>query len=91
MAKVTANDLLERFNLELIAGEEGIYRAITTSDLSRPGIEMAGYFTYYPAKRLQLLGRTELSFFEHLKQHEREERMLKLCTYDTPGIIISRG
>jgi HPr kinase/phosphorylase len=90
VAKVTANNLLERFNLELIAGEEGIYRPITTSDLSRPGIEMAGYFTYYPAKRLQLLGRTELSFFEHLKQHEREERMLKLCTYDTPGIIISR-
>ncbi|WP_100405423.1 HPr(Ser) kinase/phosphatase [Bacillus solitudinis] len=91
MGKITANDLLEKFQFELIAGEEGIYRPITTSDISRPGIEMAGFFTYYPAKRLQLIGRTELSFYEQLSEHEKEERMLKLCTYDTPGIILSRG
>ncbi|WP_026672319.1 HPr(Ser) kinase/phosphatase [Alkalihalobacterium bogoriense] len=91
MAKVTANELIEKFNLELISGEEGVYRPITTSDISRPGIEMAGFFTYYPAKRLQLLGRTELTFFEQLNTHEKLDRMKNLCTYDTPGIIISRG
>ncbi|MDQ0298288.1 HPr kinase/phosphorylase [Salibacterium salarium] len=91
MPKVTANDLASQFNLEVLAGEEGVYRAITTSDISRPGIEMAGFFTYYPAKRLQLIGRTELSFFQQLSPDEKKERMSKLCTYDTPGIIISRG
>ena len=91
MAKVTANDILEKFQFELVAGEEGIYRPITTSDISRPGIEMAGFFTYYPARRLQLIGRTELSFFKQLSDQEKKERMLKLCTYDTPGVILSRG
>ncbi len=91
MTKVTANDILEKFQFELLAGEEGIYRPITTSDISRPGIEMAGFFTYYPARRLQLIGRTELSFLKSLSDQEKEERMTKLCTYDTPGIILSRG
>lgn len=91
MAKVTANDLIEKFQLELLSGEEGIYRPITTADISRPGIEMAGFFTYYPANRLQLLGRTELSFFEQLSDFDKKDRMEKLCTYDTPGIVISRG
>ncbi|MFZ4450979.1 HPr(Ser) kinase/phosphatase [Salibacterium aidingense] len=91
MPKVSANDLVHQFNLEVLAGQDGVYRAITTSDISRPGIEMAGFFTYYPAKRLQLLGRTELSFFQQLSDEEKKERMTKLCTYDTPGIIISRG
>ncbi|WP_082676299.1 HPr(Ser) kinase/phosphatase [Shouchella shacheensis] len=91
MATVTASDMLERFQFELLAGEEGIYRPITTSDISRPGIEMAGFFTYYPARRLQLIGRTELSFYKQLSDQEKEERMTKLCTYDTPGIILSRG
>ncbi|GAF65638.1 HPr(Ser) kinase/phosphatase [Alkalihalobacillus trypoxylicola] len=91
MGKVNANDLLERFQFELLAGEEGIYRPITTSDISRPGIEMAGFFTYYPAKRIQLIGITELSFFERLATEEKMDRMLKLCTYDTPAIILSRG
>ncbi|MBP3949992.1 HPr(Ser) kinase/phosphatase [Bacillus suaedae] len=91
MVKVTANDLIEEFKLEILAGEEGIYRLISTSDISRPGIEIAGYFNFYPAKRLQLLGRTELTFLQHLQSHEKEERMQKLCTYDTPGIVITRG
>ncbi len=54
---------MEKFKLDLLAGEEGIGRTIVTSDISRPGLEMAGYFTHYPANRVQLLGKTELSFF----------------------------
>ncbi|WP_062050158.1 HPr(Ser) kinase/phosphatase [Bacillus sp. JCM 19034] len=91
MDKVTIKDIVEEFNLEILAGEEGIHRKITTSDLSRPGIEIAGYFNFYPVKRLQLLGRTELTFLEHMDSTVKKERMDKLCTYDTPGIIISRG
>lgn len=63
MAKVRTKDLIEKFHLELISGEEGVNRPITTSDLSRPGLEMAGFFTYYPKERVQILGKTELTFF----------------------------
>src|SRR5690606_7119039 len=60
-------------------------------DISRPGLEMAGYFTHYPANRMQLLGKTEVSFFAMLKPEERLDRMMKLCTDDTPAIIVSHG
>ncbi|OIJ21015.1 HPr kinase/phosphorylase [Anaerobacillus alkalidiazotrophicus] len=90
MAKVTVQNLIEKFKLELLSGEDGIHRPVTTSDISRPGMEMAGYFNYYPAKRIQLLGKTELTFFESLADEIKTERMEKLCTYDTPAIIISR-
>lgn len=90
MGKITAHQLMEKFKLDLVSGEEGIYRTITTSDISRPGMEMAGYFNYYPAKRVQLLGKTELTFFENLSEQDKTERMQRLCTYDTPAIIISR-
>ena len=52
---------------------------------------MAGYFTHYPANRVQLLGKTEISFFEMLPAGRKGERMNKLCSEDTPAIIISRG
>jgi HPr kinase/phosphorylase len=90
LAKVRTKDILEKFNLELVGGEEGLHRPITTSDISRPGLEMAGYFNYYPAERVQLLGKTELSFLELLDEAERKRRMEALCTDITPGIIISR-
>lgn len=90
MPKVRTKDIVEKFDMELLSGEEGINRPITTTDISRPGLEIAGYFEYYPAERLQLLGKTELTFFEKLNPRERADRMEKLCTDITPGIIVTR-
>ncbi len=91
MSKVRTQDLLDRFELEIVAGEDGAHREIFTSDISRPGMEMAGYFKYYPSERLQLLGKTELSFFNELSDEEKRDRVQKLCTDVTPGIVITRG
>ncbi|MCM3731458.1 HPr(Ser) kinase/phosphatase [Fictibacillus nanhaiensis] len=90
MPKVHIHELINKFQLELVSGEEGIHRTIRTSDISRPGLEMAGYFTFYPGERLQLLGKTELSFISELDPETRMERLSKLCTDETPGIIVSR-
>jgi len=73
MSKVRTQDLLDRFELEIVAGEDG------------------GYFKYYPSERLQLLGKTELSFFNELSDQEQQDRVTKLCTDITPGIVITRG
>ncbi|MFG6114643.1 HPr(Ser) kinase/phosphatase [Halobacillus sp. MO56] len=91
MSKVRTQDLLDRFELELVTGEDGVHREIHTSDISRPGVEMTGYFKFYPKERLQLLGKTELSYFNELNTEERKDRTEKLCTDVTPGIVITRG
>lgn len=91
MAKVRIEDMIKEFNLEIISGEEGIHRPILTSDISRPALELAGYFDYYPAERVQLLGRTEITFCQGLDYHERQERMDLLCHDMTPAIVISRN
>jgi HPr kinase/phosphorylase len=91
MSTVRTKDLLEHFNLELVAGKDGIHREITTSDISRPGIEMTGYFKYYPKERLQLIGKTEMAYFMELSDADKRDRAINLCTDITPGIVISRG
>jgi HPr kinase/phosphorylase len=91
MAKVRTKDLIERFDLELVAGHDGIHREIIKSDISRPGMEMAGYFKHYPKDRLQLLGMTELSYFHDLPNEVKKDRMERICTDVTPGIIVTRG
>ncbi|RLL46638.1 HPr kinase/phosphorylase [Oceanobacillus piezotolerans] len=88
---VRTKDLLETFNLTLVAGKDGIHREIITSDISRPGIEMTGYFKYYPKERLQLIGKTEMTYFLDLTEEEQKDRVEQLCTDVTPGIVISRG
>ncbi|AHD04096.1 HPr(Ser) kinase/phosphatase [Paenibacillus larvae] len=90
--KVKVADLVRTFKLEVISGEEGLKRTITVADLYRPGLEMAGYFNYHPQERVQLLGKTEMSFYETLTGPIRQRRARQLCTSpETPCIIITRG
>ncbi|HAR6321757.1 TPA: HPr kinase/phosphorylase [Staphylococcus pseudintermedius] len=88
---LTTQDLVKRFNLNVVAGEAGLNRPIRNTDISRPGLEMAGYFSHYASNRIQLLGTTELSFYNLLPDAERQGRMRKLCRLETPAIIITRG
>ncbi|MFD2114913.1 HPr(Ser) kinase/phosphatase [Paenibacillus yanchengensis] len=92
MAKkqVKVAELAKHFEMEVLAGEVGLKRVITVDDLYRPGLEMAGYFHYHPSERVQLLGRTEISFLNTLNAAEREDRMKHLCQDDTPCIILTR-
>jgi HPr kinase/phosphorylase len=89
--KVRVSELVQQFHLEIVAGEDGLRRIIITDDLNRPGLEMAGYFNYYPVERAQMLGRTELAFLETLTTEERCDRMERLCHEETPCVIITRG
>src|SRR5690625_6999631 len=59
--------------------------------MSRPAFEMTGFFEYYPAERLQLIGKTEMAYFLSLSKEEQIDRIEKMCTDITPGIIVSRG
>jgi HPr kinase/phosphorylase len=89
--KLKVSEVVSRFNMEVISGEAGLKRPITTTDLYRPGLELAGYFNYHPKERIQMLGKTELTFSEQLPDLIKRERMRELCADETPCIIVSRG
>ena len=87
---VTIEKLAEKLHLKPLYGLEYLDSEITTSEISRPGLELAGYFNFYPAERIQLLGRTELSFAEQLSSRTRLKTMRRLCTPETPCFVVSR-
>lgn len=89
MNNLTVSDVQQALTLELCAGESGLHRPVLQSDIYRPGLEMAGYFDHFPAKRVQLLGTTELTFFANLKKEEKVDRMKRLCSEVTPAIIVA--
>ncbi len=88
---ITSNDINANFKLKVLAGEQGMDRVVMNTDISRPGLEMAGYFSHYSSDRIQVLGTTETSFFEMLGKEDKVDRMNKLCRKETPCIIITRG
>ncbi|MFK3587899.1 HPr(Ser) kinase/phosphatase [Lactobacillus sp. 23-2] len=66
-------------------------KTISVSDVYRPGLELTGYFDFYPEKRVQLMGRTEISYAAALDGDMRQRVFSRICQPDTPCILISRG
>ncbi|MGX7351014.1 HPr kinase/phosphorylase [Enterococcus canis] len=89
---VTVRELVKALPLEIISGNEAsLDRLIDTGDISRPGLELTGYFSYYSHDRLQLFGRKEMTFADRMTPEERLIVMRRLCEKDTPAFIVSRG
>ncbi|TPR12563.1 HPr(Ser) kinase/phosphatase [Apilactobacillus timberlakei] len=86
---VSVADLVENTHLDIFYGKEYLDRPITTSDISRPGLELTGYFNYYPAKRIQLLGITETSYAKGMNSADLYEVMKEMCHPETPAFVIS--
>jgi HPr kinase/phosphorylase len=92
MSKVTIKSIVQQFDLEVVSGWDQLdRRRVTVADLYRPGLELAGFFTFHPVERLQLLGKTELSFIEGLTKAERQERFDRLCHPEIPCFILTRN
>lgn len=81
------NDIVRVFEgQEFVAKHE-----VSVSDIYRPGLELTGYFDFYPAERIQLLGRTEISYAAKLDHDSRMQVFSKMCTAQTPCFLISRN
>ena len=89
MQVVRTQDLLDNFNLTLVAGDDGIHREISSNDISRPGFEMTGFFEYYHKERIQIIGKTEMNYFLNLTEAVQYDRANRLCTDITPGLVIT--
>lgn len=83
--------LMEHFSLELMAGQAGLNRSLHVMDIKRPGIELAGYWEHFTPERIQLLGRTEITFLTELPFEERSRWLGKFYDYPLPGVIITRN
>ena len=70
---LTTERLVNTLNLEVIAGEQGLDRPIKNTDISRPGLEMAGYFSHYASDRIQLLELQSYHFITYFLMKKKKE------------------
>jgi len=91
MRYITVRKMVEDLKLEEINFPENDKKHITTTEINRPGIQIAGFFDYFAYERIQLIGKVEYKYMSTLTPEQRLERLDKLLSYDIPCIIISRN
>ncbi|MHB9781930.1 HPr(Ser) kinase/phosphatase [Streptococcus sp. 10F2] len=89
---VKVRDVMEKVRLERIYGpEELLDKLVLTGDISRPGLEMTGYFDYYSPERIQLIGMKEWSYLGHMTTHNRYQVLKNMLRDETPAVVVARG
>ena len=89
---VTVKMLVDKVKLKVIYGtKEPLEKPITTADISRPGLEMTGYFDYYSPERIQLVGMKEWSYLNTMTDYNRYSVFSTMFKKETPAIIVARG
>lgn len=89
---VKVKDLLKISRLSQEYGDNVLLeKEIKTSDISRPGLEMTGYFDFYKPDRIQLIGMKEWSYLMKMSSHNRYQVLLEMFQPETPVIIIARN
>lgn len=84
------HELSGSLSLRLVVGQPGLARAIEVPDLNRPGLAMSGFLDYFPAERLQIVGKTEVTFWNTLDAKTRKARLAALFAKFKPaGFIVS--
>ena len=89
---VPLTTLVKELNLE-VAYAATDYQSIrlTVEDVSRPGLQLAGYFDHFEPMRLQVMGNVEVSYLQKLTDTERALIFDRLFSYKFPALLIARN
>ena len=83
--------LVEEFNLIPLHKAEDFEKIhITVDDVSRPGLQLAGFFDHFEPMRLQVLGNVETSYLQKLSSEQRAIIFDHLFSYKIPALVIAR-
>ena len=80
----------EALQLELINSPAGLSRHICEPALNRPGLAIAGFYSYFANKRIQVFGSAELAYLQKLPEGMRKSRIQRMFRCEVPGIVFSR-
>ena len=89
---IPLSQLAKEFSLEEIyvpVNYENIL--ITTPEISRPGLAVAGFFEVFDEDRLQLIGYAEHRYLSGLQDTERKKRISDFVNAKPVGIIFTTG
>ena len=95
MPKLTVADLVNTkgrsLQLTLLAGEGCLDRPIKVSDISSPGLVLAGFTKRFPEGRLQVLGETEIMYLRTLGPEALRTTLEQFFALEMPAVFVTKG
>lgn len=91
-SSVFLSEVVKNFNLEIVYDSGDIdQRRIRVADVTRPGLQLAGYYDHFGPDRIQVMGNMEHAYLEHLTSQARKKSVEALFDKKIPCLILTRN
>lgn len=88
--EIKLHKVVERLGLEVVHQSTDYFEiTLTSADVNRPGLQLAGYLEKFPYQRLQVIGAVEYNYLMGLDSKLQYERFRGILAYSIPAVIFS--
>jgi HPr kinase/phosphorylase len=91
MSSISIEDMIKVLDMEVVYKGKSLSIDIETSDINRPGLQFAGFFDYFAAERVQVIGKVEMTYLDSMEPDIRAERLERFFSSGIPCVLISRN
>lgn len=92
MYTVGLDKIVKEFNLQVLFNDIDISEIqISTPEVNRPALQLAGFYDYFLSERLQIIGLVEHTYLSKLTPEFRQETLKKLFSHQMPCVVVTRG
>lgn len=90
--KISLSKIIDRFSLESIYMPDLPDNIeISCARISRPGLQMTGFYAYFEPARIQIIGMMEAHYISLMSPEERCERLDAFFATKPSGLIVTSG
>ena len=95
MTSIKISRLLEDsdydLRLQLVVGEKGLDKRISSSRIQKPGLALTGFTEHLHPERVQVFGNTEISYLETLPEARQQEVLATLLRSELACIVVTKN
>ena len=88
---VSITEVMKEFRLKLISNVNLDEHKIVCSEINRPGLAMIGFYDFFDKDRIQIFGKAEISYANHMTSEERKKTFDLLAKKKIPAVVVTRG
>lgn len=88
---ILEGNLVRALSLEIVVPSLTGSLPIEESDISRPGLQLTGFWDFFAFKRAQLFGKVEMAYLETLDEATLHARLNTFFNFDLPCVLVCRG
>ena len=88
---VSLGKIIDEFHLETIyMPKDPAEILIDENDVTRPGLQLMGFYEYFNPERMQIIGKMEFAYLSTIDEETRTQRLDALMSRHIPALIIAR-